>query len=206
LERRRDLRVAQGFVTFVSCVPAATRPTARQRDSESSEQATSGATQFDEDFGRASERFVSELPQLVKLLVWGMRERPYATMVTAGTVPVTSSAGVTAPGHWGHGDGHVAGHCFRGARATQPTARQRVARQASVATLAAQSDHDCGRARAFVSERRQRVGPSARGLRGRPPATVVTAGTARCLSRPTQGHCPWSPRSRRRSWLSRRHS
>ncbi len=46
----------------------------------------------------------------------GLRRRPPATVVTAGTVPVTSSAAVTAPtGHHGHGNGHVAGHGIHGA-------------------------------------------------------------------------------------------
>ncbi len=35
-----------------------------------------------------------------------LRNRRPATAITAGTVLVTSSAGVTAPGHRGHGAGH----------------------------------------------------------------------------------------------------
>jgi hypothetical protein len=119
--------------------------------------------QTDHSFGRASERFVNEGRQRVKQTgpgssARGLRGRPPATVVTAGTVQVTSSAGVTAAGRSDHGGGHVAGHGFHGSSRARPTARQRVARQASVATSAAQFNHDFGRAsERFVSEQPQRV-------------------------------------------------
>jgi hypothetical protein len=73
------------------------------------------AAKGDRNFGRASERFVSELlrrgerwrPGPLARRLSG--ERP-ATAVTAGTEPVTAGSGVTAPGHGGHGAGHGASH------------------------------------------------------------------------------------------------
>jgi hypothetical protein len=124
----------------------------RQRGNGYRASVAARAAQSDCSFGRASERFVSERRQRVTHTgsgptARGLRGRPPAMVVTAGTVPVTSSAGVTAPGHRGHDNGHVAGHAFHGASCeTRPTARQRVARQASMATRAAQSDGSFGRA------------------------------------------------------------
>jgi hypothetical protein len=73
------------------------------------------AAQGDRNFGRASERFVSERlrrgerwrPGPLARRLSG--ERP-ATAVMAGMEPVTAGAGVTAPGHCGHGAGHGTSH------------------------------------------------------------------------------------------------
>jgi hypothetical protein len=78
------------------------------------------AARGDHNFGRASERFVSE--RLRRGERWGpwpltrrlSGERP-ATAVTAGTEPVTAGAGVMAPGHGGHCAGHGASHGLHGA-------------------------------------------------------------------------------------------
>ncbi len=78
------------------------------------------AARGDCNFGRASERFVSERlrrgerwrPGLLARRLSG--ERP-ATAVTAGTEPVTAGAGVTAPGHSSHGAGHGSSNGLQGA-------------------------------------------------------------------------------------------
>jgi hypothetical protein len=153
---------------------------------------------------------VSERRQRVKqtrtgpgLSARGLRGRPPARLprwsrpTRCRSRPVQGSRSLVSGLH-GHGNGHVVGHGFHGAsRAMRPTARQRVAHQASVATPAAQSNRDCCRAsERFVRERPQRVeqtrkrpGPSARGLRWRPSAAAVTAARSRCRSRPAQGPC-----------------
>jgi hypothetical protein len=124
-EHGESLRVTAGTAgptghsstTDTTC--AATGPKAGQQRAAQTDVAARAA-QGDRNFGRASERFVSERlrrgerwrPGPLARRLSG--ERP-ATAVTACTEPVTAGAGVTAPGHGGHGAGHGAPHSQHGA-------------------------------------------------------------------------------------------
>ncbi len=99
--------------TDTTCV--ATGPKAGQQSAAQTDVAARAA-RGDRNFGRASERFVSERlrrwrPGPLALRLSG--ERP-VTAVTAGTEPVTTGAGVTAPGTSGHGAGHGDSHGLHG--------------------------------------------------------------------------------------------